>query len=286
MRVLVVEDNKDQCEKIVKYLSNHFINCDNAASLEEGMHKVYINKYDVVIVDLGLGDGHGSKLIQQIRLERTNDRMGIIVLSADHENSSVIQSFLNGVEDYIKKPCSLAEVLARIKCVARRNQGGSPTHIKKISDLTIDFNKRKIFLLEQDLMLTNKQYHLIEYLINNIGKVVHKQEILNELYNEKVPTHKIIDVLICNTRKRMFKTYCDLKKLDIDIDFEKKSKSISLKKIEAIMGEENFKQANYIETAWGTGYTFIDPSQVSQKPISNLTNKQTAALKDVFYVLR
>lgn len=178
--ILIVEDDisiKKLLEIAFKEYEFNSISCDNKKS---AMMLFVTNSPDLLIVDLGLSDGDGKDFIKQIRDIST---LPIIVLSARHDEKEIIAALDIGADDYITKPFSINELLARVRAAMRRK-----AHDENISqkilcgDLEIDLASRDIFFKGEKLKLTPIEYELLKYFLLHTNKTLTHKQILKEVW--------------------------------------------------------------------------------------------------------
>lgn len=148
---------------------------------KQGMIEASIRKPDLIILDLGLPDIDGVELIKRIR---EWSLMPIIILSARSNEQHKIEALDAGADDYLTKPFSLGELLARIRAALRRSliNPEQPQELFQTGDLIVDLFKRQVLLNHQEIHLTPIQYRLLSVLVKNAGKVLTHQYLLKEVW--------------------------------------------------------------------------------------------------------
>lgn len=176
MKILLVEDNKS----IIKGLEYAFVqngySCEYCLGLDEAVRKAPFN-YDVAVLDIMLPDGNGFDLFKKIR--RYSD-LPVIFLTAVDDEDSVVNGLELGADDYITKPFSTRELIARIKRVANKN---SKKNIITVSGVTLDLDKSAVFENGKQLELTALEYKLLSLLMQNAGKVVTRELIFEKIWD-------------------------------------------------------------------------------------------------------
>lgn len=227
MRVLVVEDDNIASNMIAEALRKNSFTCSQTDMIEDAVKLLKISEYDVIILDMMLPDGSGESLIRRLRVAK-NDTP-IVVLSALNGISDKVKALTKGADDFICKPVSIQELVARLQAVVRRRTGYCDSHIT-IGDLFLDTQTKTVTVAGLPLKLTNKEYSILEILIMKQGHILNKEVFLSHLYDEscsETPCDKIVDVFMCKLRK----------------------------KIQNIMPGVG----NYIDTVWGRGYMLVVP---------------------------
>lgn len=178
--VLVVEDDRYINSFMTVLLKNEGYKALTAATGEEAVSLFYSNNPDIVLLDLGLPDMDGLEIINIFR-ERNN--VPIIVVSAREEESEKIKALDNGADDYMVKPFSAGELLARIR-VAQRKHGAAACcpEVYEQGGLTVDYAKGLVYLDGEEVHLTPLEYKLLKLLITNRGKVLTHSFIINHIW--------------------------------------------------------------------------------------------------------
>lgn len=176
MKILLVEDNKSIIKGLEYAFAQNGYSCEYCLSLDEAVRKAPFN-YDVAVLDIMLPDGNGFDLFKKIR--RYSD-LPVIFLTAVDDEDSVVNGLELGADDYITKPFSTRELIARIKRVANKN---SKKNIITVSGVTLDLDKSAVFENGKQLELTALEYKLLSLLMQNAGKVVTRELIFEEIWD-------------------------------------------------------------------------------------------------------
>ena len=176
MKILLVEDNKSIIKGLEYAFAQNGYSCEYCLSLDEAVRKAPFN-YDVAVLDIMLPDGNGFDLFKKIR--RYSD-LPVIFLTAVDDEDSVVNGLELGADDYITKPFSTRELIARIKRVANKN---SKKNIITVSGVTLDLDKSAVFENGKQLELTALEYQLLSLLIQNAGKVVTRELIFEKIWD-------------------------------------------------------------------------------------------------------
>ncbi len=210
MRVLLVEDDKKIASFIEGGLRQAGFAVDTVGDGEEGLLMAESNPYDAMVVDIMLPRMDGLTLIE--RLRGSGVRTPVLILSAKHTVDDKVRGFQTGGDDYLTKPFSFSELLARIQALIRRssqqNHGASALDV---GDLRLDLVRRRVTRGGREIELQPREFSLLEYLMRNAGSVVSKTMILEHVWDYHFdPQTNVVDVLIHRLRNR------------IDRDFETK----------------------------------------------------------------
>lgn len=207
MRILVVEDDKKIASFIVKGLKQNGFAVDHSADGEEGLILASATQYDAAVVDIMLPKLDGISLVQALR--KKDVRTPVIFLSAKGSVEDRIRGLQSGGDDYLTKPFSFAELLARIQALLRRSttHSAEPTKLTA-GDLAVDLLTREVTRSGQRIELQSKEFALLEYLIRNQSRVVTKAMILEHIWDYSFdPQTNVIDVLVHRLRSKVDKDF-------------------------------------------------------------------------------
>ncbi|MFQ5709333.1 MAG: response regulator [bacterium] len=202
MRVLIVEDEMRVANFIRKGLKEAGYAADIAEDANEGDYLCSVNDYDLILLDWLLPDTSGIELCHQWRKQGLQTPV-IMVTAKDHTND-VISALDSGVDDYIIKPFSFSELLARMRALLRR-VSSIPVNSKLIlDDLEVDFAMREVMRGDTKIFLSAREYSLLEYLLRNAGKVVTKTEISEHVWGVLFETNtNVVEVYINHLRNKI-----------------------------------------------------------------------------------
>ena len=203
MRVLIVEDDKATARFVAKELAKNGFTYDYAASGEDGLLKITTIPYDTAIVDITLaGSMSGLDLITTAR--KKGVKTPIIVLSALNEAYERTAGLNCGADDYLGKPFSISELLARVLAQVRRSSYAQGYGVLKAKDLTLCMETHEVKRGGRLVDLTTGEYALLELLMRNRGRTVTPQMILQSVWGmDYVPSSKIVETRICAIRKKL-----------------------------------------------------------------------------------
>lgn len=177
--ILIVEDDEAIAKLLNISLQEYGYKTKHANDLASAKRDILSYNPLLVILDLGLPDGDGKSIITKIRKQ---SKTPIIVLSARNDEKEIIAALDLGADDYMTKPFSTSELLARVRSTLRRVHTEVPHEILTCKDLTIDFNKREVTLQNVLLKLTPTEYNLLNYLMRNANKVLPHRQILKDVW--------------------------------------------------------------------------------------------------------
>ena len=201
MKILIIEDEEEILSFLKPNLSAHGFIIDCARTGKNGITLAEENIYDLIILDLNLPDVNGSKVCEIIR--KAGLTIPILILSADIEIDSKVGLLNYGADDYMTKPFSLEELIARIKALSRRPQEIS-NQILKIQDIELDRQKQTVRCKGKELYLTRKEFLLLEYMMAHPDAVISRGEIMEHVWDMEANLFsKTIETHILNLRKKI-----------------------------------------------------------------------------------
>src|ERR1043166_5964037 len=206
MRILIVEDDKKIAAFLAKGLREANFAVDQADSGDEGLRLALSESYDAAIIDVMLPRLDGLSVIEQMR--QKGIETPVIVLSAKRTVDDRIKGFQTGGDDYLTKPFSFAELLARVYALLRRaGQGAEPTRLT-VGQLAFDLVTRDVFRDGKKVDLQPKEFALLEYLMRNVGRVLPKTMIIQHVWGYNFdPQTNVVDVLISRLRNKLDRDY-------------------------------------------------------------------------------
>jgi len=209
MKILLIEDDAKIASFVAKGLREGGYIVDLSANGEEGCEIGRKNSYDAAIVDLMLPKLDGLELIERWRTEQI--KTPVLILSAKRSLDDRITGLQRGGDDYLTKPFSFAELLARLQALIRRSGSTAVVTALTFADLKMDLLTREVWRGTTKIELQAREFLLLEYLLRNQNKVVSKTMILEHVWNYHFdPQTNVVDVLVCRLRNK------------IDRDFEPK----------------------------------------------------------------
>jgi two-component system OmpR family response regulator len=206
MRVLLVEDDKKIASFISKGLKEAGFATDHAGDGVDGLHLALNEPYDAAIIDIMLPGLDGLSLIEELRRKKINTP--IIVLSAKRSVDDRIKGLQIGGDDYLTKPFSFSELLARVQALIRRSSGVTEPNMLEVRDLSMNIITREITRGDRKIELQPREFSLLEYLMRNKGRVLSKTMILEHVWDYNFdPQTNVVDVLVCRLRNKVEKEF-------------------------------------------------------------------------------
>lgn len=202
-RILVVDDEADLREILQCNLENAGYLVDTAESAEEAL-RILTPEHSLILLDVMLGGMSGFRLAEKLRKELKNP-IPIIFLTAKDTENDLLTGFSAGGDDYISKPFSLHEVLARIKAILRRMGNSLPTAKElTLGNLVIDFARKIVRIDGEDVRLSPKEFGILSMLARQPGRVFSRDEILAEVWHgESYVLDRTVDVHIARIRRKL-----------------------------------------------------------------------------------
>ncbi|MEQ1757649.1 MAG: response regulator transcription factor [Vicinamibacterales bacterium] len=201
MRVLVVEDEKDLADTLVRALTEEGFAIDLATDGDEGLFKIADVAYDAAVLDVMLPVMDGWTLLENARARGI--RTPVLMLTARDTVEDRVRGLNLGADDYLVKPFALRELVARLHALVRRAYG-SPVPRIAVGDLVIDTGARRVQRNGVTIELTAREYAVLELLARSRGRLVTRTRLCQSLYNEDIDiTSNVVDVHIAALRKKI-----------------------------------------------------------------------------------
>ena len=202
MNVLIVEDDKATALQLSKLLKKEKYECDIAYGYKEATQLLDDNKYSLILLDWNLGDGNGLTLLKELR--ESEVITPVLMLSANSEIDDRVAVLDCGADDYLCKPYSSVELLARMRALLRRETPNKTSEIK-IAAVTLDTKSHAVYVNEEEIKLTNAEFDLLELFMTNAAVVLTRYQLSEHINkdNYSIKHSNIVDVHIKNLRKKL-----------------------------------------------------------------------------------
>ena len=203
MKILIIEDQERLAKLLKKGLEAEGFAADYVTDGESGQRRLEFHHedYDLVILDLMLPKKSGFEVCSDLR--KQNITIPIIVLTAKDSTDDKTKALDSGADDYLVKPFSFKELLARIRAVLRRPETALPNELT-VDNIVLNPTTRKVYKGNKELKLTLKEFSLLEYLMRHPGQVINREQILVNLWDFAYDSFSnVVDVHINNLRKKL-----------------------------------------------------------------------------------
>jgi len=202
VNVLYVEDDLEAQAYVGRALRESGFVVDTASDGDAGLERALAASYDVVILDLGLPGRDGFEVLRRMRAAGVVSP--VLFLSAHAEVAKRIEGLNLGADDYLAKPFAFAELLARIRAIARRNRSDSGSGSLQVADLQLDAERHAVTRAGKRIHLTPKEFQLLEYLMDNTGYVASRSMIAEKVWGYGFESYSnAIDVHVNSLRKKV-----------------------------------------------------------------------------------
>jgi DNA-binding response OmpR family regulator len=201
MKVLIIEDSQRLLRSLTHGLKKHGFSVDAAEDGRDGLDFALFNDYDVILLDLMLPGMDGLTILRKLRASGKQT----LILSARDQVDDRIRGLRLGADDYMVKPFSFEELIARIQTLVRRKYVSKSPEIS-VKDVTVNTAKKEVQRNGNVVVLTPGEYAILEHLILNRGRVLSKDQLLDAVHDsESYASRNVVEVLVCNLRKKLGK---------------------------------------------------------------------------------
>jgi two-component system copper resistance phosphate regulon response regulator CusR len=201
MKILLVEDEPKLNEFIRKGLEQQGYRVDAVSNGSEALDLAATEKYDLIILDIMLPGISGFEVLEN--LNRFGIQVPVIITSALSSSERVVEGLDKGAIDYIKKPFEFNEFLARIRAVTRKGHGKNISRYQ-VGNLSMDLLSRKVFYQEEEVILTKREFSLLELLLSNCNRIISKTEMAEKVWEVNFDMgSNVIEVHLSQLRKKL-----------------------------------------------------------------------------------
>ena len=208
-RILIVDDEETLCEVLKLNLENEGYDVDVAFTAEQAL-TYDLKKYSLILLDIMMGEISGIKMAKILKENVTTAEIPIIFCTARDTEDDMIMGLNIGADDYIMKPYTIRNVIARVKTVLRRTSTykniiiTDKPNILKVEGLQLDLGFKRCTIEGKEIKLAKKEFELLAYLISNRGKICSREQILNSVWSDEVVVlDRTIDVNITRLRSKI-----------------------------------------------------------------------------------
>ena len=205
MRILLIDDDVELCELMVRFLSSEGFDVESAHDGITGLEMIQSGDYDLAVLDIMMPGKNGMDVLRELR---QNSNIPVIMLTARGEEMDRIIGLELGADDYVPKPCNPRELSARIRAIQRRIEGNAPSNqsgsIRQFGSIEWHPQSRSIYENDVAVELTATEYNILAALMEHAGEVVSKQELSKAALGRRYgPFDRSLDVHIGHLRKKL-----------------------------------------------------------------------------------
>ncbi len=206
MRILLIEDDRGISRFVKTGLMENSFSVDVAYDGEEGLRSALHMKYDLIVLDILLPKLDGTEILKKLREREI--QTPVIFLTAKDLESDIVKGLNLGADDYITKPFSFSELLARIRAILRRGKTGSPSARLQVANLNLEPDRHRVFREKTKIELTPKEYVLLEFFMRHPGEIITRTMISEKVWDVHFDTStNIIDVHVSHLRNKIDKDF-------------------------------------------------------------------------------
>ena len=202
-RLLVVEDESAIVDIVCRALRRHGYETESAGDGAAALDTAATRRPDLVILDLMLPTMDGWEVCRRLRATPETASTPVIMLTARRDERDVLEGLEIGADDYIKKPFSLAELVARVRALLRRTTGKEATRTIEDGDLRIDLDDEMTFIRNETVDLSPTEFRLLELLARRMGRTVSREELLGKIWSFYGGDTRTVDVHVSRLRKKL-----------------------------------------------------------------------------------
>ena len=203
-RIFVVEDDQDIADLVAHHLARAGFSCDLFATGPDGLDAVRRQLPDLVVLDLMLPGLSGHEICRMMRADSATAAVPIIMLTARAQEEDRVKGLELGADDYVTKPFSPRELVARVRAVLRRTQPYGPERILRVGPLVIDLDRHEVTADGRGVRLTAKEFLLLQYLIEHRGRVLSRDLLLSDVWGyQYTGGTRTVDVHIRRLREKL-----------------------------------------------------------------------------------
>jgi DNA-binding response OmpR family regulator len=202
MHVLIVEDEARIGAFVARAFQAEGFGVDRADDADEGLARARATRYDLVVLDLMLPGGDGLEVLRELHHRQPN--LPVLILSARNDLTTRLRAFELGAVDFLPKPFSLDELLARSRVQLRRGRVEDPVHAISVGMLELDVARRRANMGERTVDLSDREFRLLHFLMTHDGQVVSRERLLSEVWGYDFdPRSNVVDVCVRRLRRRL-----------------------------------------------------------------------------------
>lgn len=202
MRILIVEDEKGVAQFLKKGFQAESVSVQVAGDGDRGSYLARSEEFDAIILDIMLPRKDGIQVLKEIREAKV--ATPVLILSARSDVEDRVLGLNLGADDYLPKPFSFSEVLARVRALVRRKSPDVQSSVLKVADLTMDLVRRRVERAGKEIVLTSKEFEMLEYLARNRDRVLSRVILLEHIWDMNFDSGtNVVDVLVNRLRRKV-----------------------------------------------------------------------------------
>ena len=203
-KILVVDDEESLCEILQFNLEVEGYEADVAYSAEQAL-RMHPERYSLILLDVMMGEMSGFRMAQLLKADPETARVPVIFCTAKDSEDDTVAGLNIGADDYITKPFSTGELLARVRAALRLNRFSSnPTGVFQAQDLLIQYERRKVYVGGEEIKLTQTEYNIVAFLSQHAGRVMTYAAIVKAIWGDTdIGSTKKLQVNMANIRKKL-----------------------------------------------------------------------------------
>jgi len=202
VRILIIDDEQEILEKLKLILEGEHYTIDIAADGQQALERIWGDEYDLILLDVMLPHVDGFQILQELREAKIPTP--VLMLTAKSSVDDRVTGLDKGADDYLTKPFSIAELLARIRALIRRSKNTDP--VLRAGSVRLDTISRDVYRDENKLQLTSREFAILEFLLHNMGRAVSRFTLAERVWGDAFDIFSMsnfIDVHISNLRKKI-----------------------------------------------------------------------------------
>lgn len=208
-KILIVEDDPGIIEMVSMYLADKNFEIYKASSYTEALDSIFNFTPDLILLDWMLPDKSGIEFLKKLRLNSSYQKTPVLMLTAKIEEENIVEGLDAGADDYISKPFSLKELLARIEAHLRRHLDQRDTQTIEFGDIVLNRITRRIFCRRQEVTLSDTEFKLLDFFMSNPEEVHSRDRVLKEVWPKGIVVEdRSVDVYILRLRKALAQEDC------------------------------------------------------------------------------
>lgn len=210
MHIVIIDDEKILWKSLETKLKKNDFSVTLMTSYSDFLEQVHVQKADLYLVDISLGDGSGFDVIKKLKEDINTQEVPVIFISGHSDTKTIVQGLDLGWDDYIVKPFESDELLARIRRCLRKDNIDISSSTVVFWNISFDASQRKAYLGEQEISLSRKEKQILEFFLLNPEKCISKQDLDNKFWwpeSSLSVTENTINVTMCNLRRKLWPSF-------------------------------------------------------------------------------